>query len=369
MSKIIGIPAQKKIGGRYGINIETLLGDKILTPNKDYMYQFFDEGGAARNITLSTNAKQGDRFIIKHTGAGDDANALTIKEGATTIEKIYAQVIKEFIFDGIEWAGESLGAYPIDNYEGIGIGDEANPQEDGVAIGYLTNAYVDGVAIGTGAKGSETGVGNYGIALGCSGYAPDMGVAVGYHAIGHRHGTACGYQADGALFSVACGYQADTNENLFSIALGYRSECIRHAELAINIDAETDQENNMMVCGWAGETTTNASSEIFCGGATSGKCFTIRPQSMLSFELMMNARDNVSNTCGTYMFEGAIKRDGANNTTLVTCSSMYIHEDNTDWDCVVSADDVNECLKVVVRGTSGNPTQWVGRLDGVETHF
>jgi len=367
MAKIAGIP-KINVGGRYGINIETLSGNKTLVPNKDYIYQYLDEGEADRDITLTTNAKSGDRFVIKHNGAGDDNHYLGIYQNGTEMDKIYAGVIKTFIFDATtkNWEGD-LGTRAA-TLPGIGIGEEANPQEAGVAIGYQTIGRKDGIAIGIGAKGNEVDT-SYGLAVGCSGYGANRGVAFGYHAIANNRGIGVGYQADGALYGSACGYQADTNENLFSIALGYRSECIRHTELAMNIDAETDQENNMMVCGWTGETTTNASSEIFCGGATSGKCFTIRPQSKLSFELMVNARDNVSNTCGVYMFEGAIKRDGANNTTLVTCSSMYVHEENTDWGCVVSADDVNECLKIVVRGTSGNPTQWVGRIDGVETHF
>jgi len=40
------------IGGKYGINIETLTGDKTLVPNIDPIYQYLDPDDANRVITL-----------------------------------------------------------------------------------------------------------------------------------------------------------------------------------------------------------------------------------------------------------------------------------------------------------------------------
>ena len=57
------------VGGLYGINVETLAGNKTLTPSTDEIYQYLDPGGSFRTITLDTaSATTGDRFIIRCTG-------------------------------------------------------------------------------------------------------------------------------------------------------------------------------------------------------------------------------------------------------------------------------------------------------------
>ena len=64
-------------GGLYGINVETLAGNKTLTPGTDEIYQYLDEGAAIRIITLDTaSATAGDRFIIRHNGVFNDTRYL-----------------------------------------------------------------------------------------------------------------------------------------------------------------------------------------------------------------------------------------------------------------------------------------------------
>ena len=55
--------------GLDSINVETLSGDKTLTPGTDEIYQYLDEGGTNRIITLDTaSAAAGDRFTVRHNG-------------------------------------------------------------------------------------------------------------------------------------------------------------------------------------------------------------------------------------------------------------------------------------------------------------
>jgi len=358
-----GIPAPPKLGGNYRINVETLTGDKTLVPGVDPIYQYLDEGGADRIITLdSATATIGDRFIIKHDGTGLDAHVLTIKENGTTIDKIWARVYKEFIFDGTSWIGANTGTVS-DVTCGIVIGKNARGENAGVAIAHYADAHNEGVAVGTSGLGYDNGV-----AVGFQAQGHTNGVACGYQALGHTYSVAVGYQADGLNYGTAVGYKADTGDQYYAIALGYLSKCTRYAELAINIDGETDQENQMMLAGWAGETANDTPVEINCGGAANQR-FTIRPQSALTFKILVAARDDTADHCADYMFEGLIKRDGAGNTVLSTVTKTVKYEGDATWDCNVTADDANEALIITVTGDADNTVQWAARLDGVETHF
>lgn len=61
----VDFPPVLEVGGLYGLNVQTLGADKTLTPGTDEIYQYLDEGGANRIITLATvGATAGDRFVI-----------------------------------------------------------------------------------------------------------------------------------------------------------------------------------------------------------------------------------------------------------------------------------------------------------------
>lgn len=369
MAKLRGTPAIR-VGGRYGVNVETLTGDITLTPGKDYIYQHLNPEDADRVITLNTaNAKVGDRFFIMHNGNWDDVNYLDVQVGGTSYDKIYVGIFKAWIFDGSDWldawTGTSHGA--SEPYRGIGIGRNAQDKECGVAIGPLTNAVLDGVAIGYLADAHD-----YGVSIGYDADGDNKGVGVGWCADGHDLGVAIGYKSDAVQQGIAIGYYTDTNGKIASIALGFYSKNTRHSELAMNIGDFTGdweyQNNQIIIGGWSYRTTNNTPTEIY-GTGSFGRRFTIRPASSLAFNLIVTGRDNTSGDVGTYMFRGLIKRDGANNTVLVDSSSYYVYEENPLWDCVIAADDTNEALKITVTGQSNNEVRWAARLDGVETSF
>lgn len=341
------------VGGKYGINVETLSADKTLTPNTDEIYQYLDEGGATRIITIVTaGASAGDRFIIRHNGAHNDGHYLWIKQDTTTIDFIYVGAIKKFIFDGTNWIPVSTGT------------GENDDKSDVIAIGMKANGNFHGIAIGKMAVANSYGIG---IGYNCKG--DSYGIAIGNGAVGKSYGVGIGKSADGQDKGVAVGYNADTNQKYYSTALGYNSETERYSEMARNINGgDADQENNITSIGLEKQTADATPIEMLCGGQANQR-ITIRAKSVLTFTILISARDNVSGDCAAYKFEGAIKRDAAGNTTLLVANKTVIHEDDATWDVAVTADDTNEALKIEVTGDAANIVQWAARLDGVETHF
>jgi len=337
-----------------GINIETLSDEKTLTPGTDKMYQYLDEGGANRIIYLATEgAIAGDRFIIRHNGSYDDDHFLNIKQAFVVLEYIYAGGMKEFVFDGTNWISGGVGTAENDNKKyNLALGYAAKAQDNGVAIGYNADANFRGVAVGVNSKGYT-----HGAAVGRYAYANDYGVAVGASANGKSQG-------------VAIGYQTNTNENKYSVVLGMNSQAKRFSEIAHNINGSNmDQENNITIIGLEIETENATPIEMLSGGQA-GERVLIRASSVLAFTILISARDNVSGDCAAYKVEGAIKRDGSNNTSLLTPATITpIHEDDASWDVAITADDTNEALVITVTGDADNIVQWAARLDGVETHF
>jgi len=329
MNNIGGVPAKTNLGGRYGIGPYpypdyVIHEDFTVVPGVDTIYQYLEifPDDTDINITLdNAKAKSGDRFNFKQLGSGINRHALVIKDGRTldTIDKVYARVIKEFIFDGKYWVGTNLGTHPLDNYEGIGIGENANPAECGVAIGRLTDGNQDGVAVGQNADGHA------------------FGTAVGYNSDAINRGVALGGTAQADERGTALGYYCQTNLKEAAIAIGYRSKNSREAELAMNIgdpvDSDINKAYNQIVIGsWIRETTNNTPTTMRVNAGATTR-FTIRAQSALIFKIMVTARDNTAGDCAAYLFDGLIKRDGANNTTLCVCNKTVLHEDDDTWDC------------------------------------
>lgn len=339
-SQLTGIAAG--VGGVYGINVEVLGAGKTLTPGTDEIYQYLDEGGANRIITLDTaSATAGDRFVIRHNGVMGDAFYLQVNQAAVILDYIYAGAIKHFIFDGTNWVAGEIGSGENDTKrQNISIGMSADGANNGVAVGYYADARTSGVA-------------------------------VGYHADGLEYGVGVGYNADGRNYGTALGFETDTNGFKYSIALGYYSETERTGETSVNINGDdSDQENNVVQGRWEREIAGGAgATEIFCAGQANQR-FLIRANSVLAFEMIIVARDNVANEVARYsVHDGLIKRDGANNTVMVNCTVVVDYEDDAGWDCAVTADDGNEALIITVTGDGANITQWAAVMNGVETHF
>lgn len=363
-------------GGDYGINVETLSGNKTLTANTDKLYQYLDPDGADRVITLATSGVvTGDRFIIRNNSTYYlDTNYLEIKQSTTTLDKIYSETIKEFIFDGTNWVCGESGSGDTDTYKrrNVSYGYLAKGYYAGVAIGSSAIGYKYGVAIGYDADGFDYAVGigesayayNYGVAVGKSSRGYDYGVAIGQTAYGYEHGVAVGDRAKGFNYGVGLGKLTDSGNKKYSVALGYQTICHRTSEVCHNISGGSTQ-NKITNAGWKGSTANATLTEIFLG-SISNERFTIQSSSVLYFKIMIVARDVTNQDVAAYKVEGVIKRDGSNNTTLVNSTKTIIYEDDASWDITVSADDTNEALVIKVNGDASHSVIWGAKLEGIE---
>ena len=87
------------------------------------------------------------------------------------------------------------------------------------------------------------------------------------------------------------------------------------------------------------------------------------------FEGLISARTD-TDTSAAYKIQGCIKRDGANNTTIVgTPTITVIAEEDATWDVTVTADDTNEALRIGVWGIAGTYVRWVASVNLTEVAY
>lgn len=321
-------PILPAVGGLYGFNLESLGTNKTLTVGTDEIYQYLDPT-ANIVVTLSTvGASAGDRFVIRNNDSYYSTRSIEVKQGANSLDLVYANDIVEFIFDGTDWVagGVGTGQYGSLN-QNIGIGYKANATTEGVAIGYDARAYT------------------YGVALGKSAY--------------------------GFLRGLALGYQANSGNRYYSIALGYRSRCTRTAETAISIDGLSGYKNQVVQGRYYGYTFDATPYEIPLG-SRGGQRFDLRAASAIAFKGLVvattQATPGTPNVTSSWEVAGLIKRDADNNTTLVGVTQAVLHQDGgaAAWSAVFSADDTNEALILTVTGAAGTTIRWAAFIDAVE---
>lgn len=99
----------------------------------------------------------------------------------------------------------------------------------------------------------------------------------------------------------------------------------------------------------------------------------IRAEHAYSFKVMVTARQS-GGAVGTvgdssyFTCEGLIKRDAANNTTMVGVTNTQVQNDAgaAAWTATASADDVNEALIITVQGEVNKDITWHARVDTSE---
>lgn len=108
---------------------------------------------------------------------------------------------------------------------------------------------------------------------------------------------------------------------------------------------------------WSGQTTDATPTEIFIdGGATR---LVIPANTTRTFEIKAVAGDNTS--AKSWAFNGSIRRDGANNTSLggaVKKTSFGEDDAASTWNVAVTADDTNEALIITVTGQAAKTIKW-----------
>jgi hypothetical protein len=206
-----------------GINVATItIATTTLVPGVDKMYQWLNPNGTNRTIILSTTtAKAGDKFIIRNNDIPTSTTFLQIQQGNIILDTIYAQSIREYIFDGTNWvAGDISTGISIDY--NVTLGYQARGHGSGVAVGYAAQSFNSGVAVGYAAQGYGSGVA---VGYAAQGYGGG-GVAVGYAAQGYNNSVVVGAEARGGYGNgVVIGRQAGSSltDGVGNILIGYRT--------------------------------------------------------------------------------------------------------------------------------------------------
>jgi len=130
-----------------------------------------------------------------------------------------------------------------------------------------------------------------------------------------------------------------------------------------SLSAEGDAQTSQFVLR---RQTTDATPnvEMFLDGAAAR--MTIAMDATWLFEIKVLARrTDVDNESAMYKFEGGLDNNAGTTATL-TVNKTVVHEDSPAWDCNVTADDVNDSLKIDVTGEAAKNINWVAFVRTVE---
>ncbi len=108
---------------------------------------------------------------------------------------------------------------------------------------------------------------------------------------------------------------------------------------------------------WEAETTDAAPTEMLIDSER----LTVDADEVWLFTIAVVGVDSSTRDTKTWLFEGAIKRDASNNTLIVGTvnkESPSADAGASAWDCDVSADDVNEALKILATGEAAKTIKW-----------
>jgi len=99
---------------------------------------------------------------------------------------------------------------------------------------------------------------------------------------------------------------------------------------------------------------------------------TIAPDSTWLFTAMVVGSSQNSAQSWAYKVEGGIKRDNADNTTLVTSATTAISESDAAYDCQAKDNDADEELEIQIKKAAGGTdyaVRWVAKVELVEVVY
>lgn len=300
------------------VNVEALSADKVLTA-ADAPIQIYT-CAANRTVTLpTTGLKVGQKFQIWNNNAATSTRYLTI---ASSLGYVDPKCNKEFRWNGSAWADEG---------------------RQNISTGYNNS--------------------NYGIGIGNDAYANhSSGIGIGNSAVSNNDR------------AVGVGLQANcSSKQTNTVALGAFSKAERNREfvstatdLAANKAQMTIQkfvEKNLATSGGAWQ-------ELFIEGSSAR--LVMIASSVYNFILQINAIDVTTRDAKAWKAEGAIKRDGSNNTSLLgtpTITVLGADAAAANWDLQITANDTNEALKIEVKHDSANNVRFSCNLFATETRI
>ena len=327
-------------GGSPTINEETLSADKTIADG-DPVYQVLDPNGVSRDVTLPTTPSTSTVFRITNANLATVAGggvSLTVKVGTTNLLVLYAGSAATFIYSSNDWWADGNGA----SVRKVGASVES-----GTKINYGPNSYTTGA----GAFGVSIGVG-------CAVTGPNsigMGNAVN---VGGASAIAIGNVATASLTGVSIG-QSNSLGGSHQVSLGHNiAGTTRWGAAQVGVFPLLSlTANKFEHVGWSGSTTTATITELLMNGNR----FTMAAESVVGFKMQVVAREDATNDCKYWELSGAVKRDAANNTSLVgSVTKTVIGADAgaSAWDVTVDADDTNESLRVQATGEASHTISW-----------
>ena len=111
-------------------------------------------------------------------------------------------------------------------------------------------------------------------------------------------------------------------------------------------------------------TDATANVELFLDGVDDR--MTLTAETTWTFDIKLSAYNDTDNTAAWWIIRGGIRRDAANNTSLI--GSLIEERDYegttmSGTSAAVTADDTNESLKIAVTGLSGKNIRWAAVVD------
>ena len=237
-----------------------------------------------------------------------------------------------------------------DRTASIVIGQRADVGGDeAIAIGKDSDAATAAsIAIG------ETAIANTGIdGIAIGRYAESGGTSA--IAIGGATTYSTGPEATGN-YSIAIGRNTLAS-GVESIAMGHNSESTNVGQIS-QASGDVNHQSIKFICN--GQTTDATATNINPDGGTTNRMI-IPASTAWRFRVEAIVRENATGDVQATSFNGAIKRDGANNTALVgsvTESDTVEDAGATSWVWAITANDTDEALQIQVTGEAAHTLDW-----------
>lgn len=308
---------------------------------------FLSATGSTRTLTISNTGFVAGDFICLLIDQ-NSSTAVSITIGTRSIATNKGNIINA-IFDGTNWNVWSGGSvFNTSNADfgraSIGLRCLAGDGVDAnvVSVGYNVNNTGD-TSIGLGSDITITGARSL--------------------VTGSSSSSSANQTTELGVWTNDNGFANTTNIGVGTLARRYGG--IR--QFLNNAGGQTDSSNpsgSLEICSWRGVTTNNTITEIFLRGVASNRCV-LQAKNVIAFKGQAVAFKSDYTGSAVFSIEGMIKRDGANNTTLVGHTKTKSHSDGTGntVDLTISADDTNESLRIQVTGNASENWTWLVELE------
>ncbi len=188
------------------------------------------------------------------------------------------------------------------------------------------------------------------------------------------YGVGIGYNVNGNYtYGVGIGGSASSNsKQTCTVALGAYSRAERNREIVSTASNSTPNKAQLTIQKYKEKNLPSnggAWQDLYIDASSAR--LTILASSVYQFIAQINAIDTSTRAVKCWKIEGAIKRDNANNTTLVNATKTVVAADTgtTNWDAQIVADDTNEALQIQVKHDSSNNVRFSANIFATETRL